>query len=129
MKQENLQSEWSRTSTFDQPVVLQQTSRWSRGILWSLISVSIFTVGWAVFAQIKQAIPASGKLEDQVHPYDRFPVQVRLHNQSIRVNGQDLPLRSGMSVTANIIAEHDRSVLNIFLDQFINKIDSVKTVR
>jgi HlyD family secretion protein len=55
----------TRTETFDQPVVLQQTSVWSRAIVWGIVSVTTFVVIWASVAKIEEAVPATGKLEPQ----------------------------------------------------------------
>ncbi|MBE9180578.1 HlyD family efflux transporter periplasmic adaptor subunit [Oculatella sp. LEGE 06141] len=54
-----------RNEVFDQPVVLQQTSLWSRAIVWGIVGVASFVVVWASVAQIEEAIPATGKLEPQ----------------------------------------------------------------
>ncbi|MBD2497914.1 HlyD family efflux transporter periplasmic adaptor subunit [Nostoc sp. FACHB-280] len=48
---------------FDQPVLLQQTSSWSRAIAWTIIGVSTFTVIWASVFQIEESVHATGKLE------------------------------------------------------------------
>ncbi len=53
------------TSAFDRPVILQQSSFWSRAILWTLMGVATTAVIWACTAQIEEAIPAQGKLEPQ----------------------------------------------------------------
>ncbi len=53
------------TYNFDQPVLLQQTSIWSRTIAWGIVSISAFVVIWASIFQIDEAIPATGKLEPQ----------------------------------------------------------------
>lgn len=50
---------------FDQPVLLQQSSIWSRTIAWGIIGITAFTVIWASVFKIDEAIPASGKLEPQ----------------------------------------------------------------
>ncbi len=50
---------------FDQPVILRQSHRWSRAILWTIIGVTTFGVIWASVAKIEQAVPAQGKLEPQ----------------------------------------------------------------
>ncbi|MBD2056358.1 HlyD family efflux transporter periplasmic adaptor subunit [Oculatella sp. FACHB-28] len=55
----------TRTEAFDQPVVLQQTSVWSRAIVWGIVSVTTFVVIWASVAKIEEAVPATGKLEPQ----------------------------------------------------------------
>ena len=54
-----------RTEAFDQPVILQQTSLWSRAIVWTIVGVTTFGVAWASLAKIEEAIPATGKLEPQ----------------------------------------------------------------
>ena len=51
--------------SFDQPVILQQSPVWSRGILWALMGVTTAVVLWACFSKIEEAIPAQGKLEPQ----------------------------------------------------------------
>lgn len=54
---------YSRLRSFEQPVILEQSSVWSRAILWGLMSVTTISIVWASFAQIEEAIPAQGKLE------------------------------------------------------------------
>ncbi|MDY6781584.1 MAG: HlyD family efflux transporter periplasmic adaptor subunit [Cyanobacteriota bacterium] len=51
--------------TFDQPVVLRQSPSWSRAIVWTIVGVVTFGVGWAYFAKIEQVIPATGQLRPQ----------------------------------------------------------------
>jgi HlyD family secretion protein len=57
-----------RTEAFDQPVILQQSSFWSRAIVWGIVGVTSFVIIWANVAKIEEAVPATGKLEptDQV---------------------------------------------------------------
>lgn len=50
-------------SSFDSPVVLNQSSSWSHWILWLLMAVTAGAVIWACLAKIEEAIPATGKLE------------------------------------------------------------------
>lgn len=52
-------------SSFEHPLMLKQSSGWSRGILWTLMFVSIAAVAWASVSKIEQAVPAQGKLEPQ----------------------------------------------------------------
>ncbi len=54
-----------RSDTFDQPVILQQPSFWSRSIIWGIVGVTTFGVLWACLAKIEEAVPATGKLEPQ----------------------------------------------------------------
>lgn len=50
-------------SSFDSPVILQQSSLWSRALLWGLMGVTTAAITWACIAKIEEAIPALGKLE------------------------------------------------------------------
>jgi hemolysin D len=54
-----------RTEDFDQPVILQQTNRWSHAIVWCIIGVTTFTVAWAAIFKVEEAVQATGKLEPQ----------------------------------------------------------------
>lgn len=65
---------------------------------------------------------------DQAHPYYRFPAEIRLTKQSININGTDVPLLSGMSLSANINIRK-RTVMSIFTDKFLGKIESLKYTR
>ncbi len=65
---------------------------------------------------------------DQAHPYYRFPAEIRLTKQSININGTDVPLQSGMSLSANINLRK-RTVMSIFTDKFLGKIESLKYTR
>jgi HlyD family type I secretion membrane fusion protein len=65
---------------------------------------------------------------DQIHNYYRFPAKVEIDRQAIRVQDKDVPLQSGMSVSANIITRK-RTVLSIFTDMFSRKVDGLKNVR
>lgn len=64
----------------------------------------------------------------EVLPFYHFPAKVELERQTLEVNGRQLPLQSGMSVTANIRVR-DRTVMSIFTDLFDDKINSIRTVR
>ncbi|MFQ4141315.1 HlyD family efflux transporter periplasmic adaptor subunit [Chlorogloeopsis sp. ULAP02] len=48
---------------FDQPVILTQSRKWSRAILWSLMAVTAGTIIWANVTKIEEAVSATGKLE------------------------------------------------------------------
>lgn len=65
---------------------------------------------------------------DQAHPYYRFPAEIRLTKQSININGTEVPLHSGMSLSANINLRK-RTVMSIFTDKFLGKIESLKYTR
>jgi len=53
------------TEYFAQPVLLQQSPNWSRGIVWGIIGVTVSALVWASVATIEEAVSASGKLEPQ----------------------------------------------------------------
>jgi HlyD family secretion protein len=64
----------------------------------------------------------------ETRPFYSFPAKIRLDRQYILVRGKEMPLQSGMSITANIKVR-DRTVLNIFFDGFVQKVDTLKGVR
>jgi hemolysin D len=53
------------TQTFDQPLVLRQSPKWTQAILWTLLGSVTFGLIWASFAKIEESVPALGKLEPQ----------------------------------------------------------------
>lgn len=65
---------------------------------------------------------------DQVHPFYRFPAKIRLDRQSVSVNGRNIPLQSGMSISANVRVR-ERTVMSIFTDLFIKNVEGLKFVR
>lgn len=65
---------------------------------------------------------------DRIYPYFRFPAKIQLEKQSLSINGRSVPLRSGMSVNANIKLR-SRNVISIFTDLFAKSLESLKFVR
>ncbi|MBW4592084.1 MAG: HlyD family efflux transporter periplasmic adaptor subunit [Brasilonema angustatum HA4187-MV1] len=65
---------------------------------------------------------------EQVRPYESFPAKIRLDKQFLRINNQELPLQSGMSISANIKVRN-RTVMSIFSNLFTKQVDSLKSVR
>jgi HlyD family secretion protein len=51
--------------TFDSPVLLKQSSAWSRAIIWGIVSATSLTVLAACLFKIEEAIQATGQLEPQ----------------------------------------------------------------
>jgi len=49
--------------SFDQPLVLRQSPKWTQAILWALIGSVTFGLIWASVAKIEESVPAQGKLE------------------------------------------------------------------
>ena len=64
----------------------------------------------------------------QLRPSYSFPAKVQLDQQSLTVNGRELPLQSGMSVSVNIKVR-DRSSSSILTNGFIKGFESLKFVR
>jgi hemolysin D len=53
------------TSGFERSVILRQSPRWARYVVWGIVGVTVTTVVWACVAKIEEAIPAQGKLEPE----------------------------------------------------------------
>ncbi|WP_232224137.1 HlyD family efflux transporter periplasmic adaptor subunit [Mastigocladopsis repens] len=95
------------------------------------VDVRIDSFPFSEFGDIKGKLDWVGSDSlppEQSRPYDSFPAKIRLYQQSLLVENQELPLRSGMSVTVNIKVR-DRTVMSIFSDLFTKQIDSLKTAR
>ncbi|MFM7426053.1 MAG: HlyD family efflux transporter periplasmic adaptor subunit, partial [Elainella sp.] len=93
--------------------------------------VRIDTFPFSEFGDVKGTIVNIGSdalPPDQEYQFPRFPARIELDRQALAVRGSEIPLQSGMSVSANIITRK-RTVMSIFLDQFTRKTDSLKNVR
>lgn len=53
------------TPNFERSVILRQSPRWARYVVWGIVGVTVTTVTWACLAKIEEAIPAQGKLEPE----------------------------------------------------------------
>ncbi|WP_121970589.1 HlyD family efflux transporter periplasmic adaptor subunit [Leptolyngbya sp. BC1307] len=51
--------------SFDKPVILRQSPRWSKAIVWAIMGVTSASVLWACLAKVDEAITAQGKLEPE----------------------------------------------------------------
>jgi hemolysin D len=65
---------------------------------------------------------------DQSQPYYKFPVKIRLNQQSMEAKGKRLRLQSGMSVNANIKIR-ERPVIAILTDGLTQQVESLKSIR
>lgn len=65
---------------------------------------------------------------DEINKMYTFPAKVRLDRQSIIANGREVPLQSGMSVSANVKVR-DRTVMSIFTELFTKSVESLRFVR
>ena len=53
----------AQPDTFNKPVILKQSPRWARYVVWTIVGVTVSAVTWACLAKIEEAVPAQGKLE------------------------------------------------------------------
>jgi hemolysin D len=93
------------------------------------VDVRIDSFPYSEFGDVKGTIIRIGSdalPPDEIYPFYRFPAEIKLEKQSIIINGQEVKLQSGMSVSANI-KTRKRPVISIFTDLFIRKIDSLKS--
>lgn len=65
---------------------------------------------------------------DEINKTYMFPAKVRMDRQAILINDREVPLQSGMSVSANIKVRQ-RTVMSIFTDLFTKSVESLKFVR
>jgi hemolysin D len=95
------------------------------------VDVRVDSFPFSEFGDIKGTLVNVGSdalPPDQIYNFYRFPAKVEIDRQAIEVKGNEVPLQSGMSVSANIITRK-RTVLSIFTDFFTRKTDSLKNVR
>jgi HlyD family secretion protein len=94
--------------------------------------VRIDSFPYSEFGDIKGEVFSIGSdalPPDEIYRYYRFPVKVRLNEQSLKVNDRQIPLQSGMSVSVNIKVREERTVLSLFTELFTDKVESLKQVR
>ncbi|MDZ7962119.1 MAG: HlyD family efflux transporter periplasmic adaptor subunit [Aulosira sp. DedQUE10] len=95
------------------------------------VDVRIDSFPYTEFSDIKGHLVRVGSdalPPDQTHPYYRFAAEIRLDKQSININGTEVPLQSGMSLSANVNIRK-RTVMSIFTDKFLGKVESLKYTR
>lgn len=95
------------------------------------VDIRVDTFPFSEFGDIKGKIVNIGSdalPPDESYKFYRFPVRIEMDDQFIRTQGKEIPLQSGMSITANIITR-DRTIMSIFTDQFTRQVDNLKTVR
>ncbi|MEA5573060.1 HlyD family efflux transporter periplasmic adaptor subunit [Calothrix sp. UHCC 0171] len=66
---------------------------------------------------------------DENYRYYRFPIKIKLDRQSLNVQGKNISLQSGMSITANIKIREERSIMSLFTEVFTKQIETLKEVR
>ncbi len=96
------------------------------------VDVRIDSFPFSEFGDIKGEVLSIGSdaLEpDEIYQFYRFPAKVKLDQQYLKTVHREIPLQSGMSVTANIKIREDRTVLSLITELFNKKVDSLKGVR
>lgn len=94
--------------------------------------VRIDSFPYSEFGDIKGVVDSIGSDSlppDENHRYYRFPLRIKLASQVLRTQDREIPLQSGMSVTANIKVREKRTVMSLFTELFTKKIESLETVR
>ncbi len=84
------------------------------------------------FGDIKGQVKSIGSdalPPDEINRFYRFPAKIQLDQQFLDVNGQEMTLQSGMSISVNIKVRENRTVLSLFTELFTDKVESLKQVR
>ena len=95
------------------------------------VDVRVDSFPFSEFGDVKGKLVSIGSdalPPDQIHTFYRFPAKVQLDQQSLSINGRNVPLQSGMSVSVNVRVR-ERTVMSIFTDLFTQQIESFKSVR
>ena len=96
------------------------------------VDVRISAFPYSEFGDVKGTVDfiSQSALEPEP-PYDffRYVARVDLDQEYIKINGEDKPLQSGMSVQANIKVRENRTVLSLFSEKFFTGLDKFKEVR
>ena len=93
-----------------------------------LVQVRVDAFPSSEFGELKGRVLSIGSdvLEpDQTYNFFRFPVTVQLERSALRYKGRDLTLRSGMSISANVVLRQ-RPVIAIFTQQLLPFWDSLE---
>ncbi|MCC5607378.1 HlyD family efflux transporter periplasmic adaptor subunit [Nostoc sp. CHAB 5834] len=96
------------------------------------VDIRIDSFPYSEFGDIKGELAGIGSdalPPDQTHQFYRFPAKLNLDKQSLVIRGKNVPLQSGMSISANIKVREERTVLSLFTEMFTKQIDTLKEVR
>lgn len=95
------------------------------------VDVRVDSFPFSEFGDVKGKLVSIGDdalAPTQELPFYHFPAKIEINQQSLNVNGRDVELQSGMSISANIKIRK-RTVMSIFTDLFVRKVESLNTVR
>ena len=65
---------------------------------------------------------------DSISPFYRFPVKLNLTRSFLTFDSIKVPLKSGMSVNANLKLR-DKRLISILSDLFVDQSDSIRNIR
>lgn len=92
------------------------------------VNVRVDAYPYNEFGELKGRVQTIGSdvlAPDETYKFFRFPVTVALQRSFLRYRGRDLILRSGMSLTANVVLRQ-RPVIAIFTQQILPFWDSLE---
>ncbi|MDW8327785.1 MAG: HlyD family efflux transporter periplasmic adaptor subunit, partial [Anaerolineales bacterium] len=95
------------------------------------VDVRIDTFPFSEFGDVKGKVVQIGSdalPPDAVYNFFRFPATIQLERPYLVVDGRQVPLQSGMSISANI-RTRQRTVLSIFTELFTRQTESLRYVR
>jgi HlyD family secretion protein len=94
--------------------------------------VRIDSFPYSEFGDIKGKVSWIGSdalKPNEIEKYYRFPAKIALDSQTLKVGDRQIPLQSGMSVSANIKVRENRTVMSLFWESFTGKFESLEKVR
>lgn len=95
------------------------------------VDVRVDSFPFSEFGDIKGRLVSVGSdalPPDEITPFYTFPAKIKMDQQFLAINEREIPLQSGMSITANIKVR-ERTVMSIFTDLFTRQVESLKSVR
>lgn len=96
------------------------------------VDVRIDSFPFSEFGSIKGEVTWIGSdalPPDENYRYYRFPIKIKLNQQTLNVKGRNISLQSGMSITANIKVREERRVISLFTELFTKQVEILKEVR
>jgi len=86
-----------------------------------------FTRYGDIAANVSQ-IAADALPPDSTQAFYRFPVKLKLDRPNLSVDGVNIPLKAGMSITTNLKLR-DKRVISLVSDIFVDQTDSIRSLR
>lgn len=98
---------------FDQSLTLPQSGKLTQYILWTLMTLTALSIGWALIAQIEESIQVQGKLEPEG----------TVKNVQVQINGvvKAIAVKDGQTVKkGDLLLSLDRTITNAQLESLQN---------